>query len=155
MTRYMTFTALTAAFMLAGCEQPDRPPEEDLRPDPVEGMAADDSEDRPGADPVSGDASGDYDALNHFDAHFAGRWGTSAACRPEGLFTLTPERWILYDTACEVTTLGREGEMSFARVWCSAEGEREPEKTLTIRATGPDEITVEDGHNDWVRYRCQ
>ncbi|MGY6663226.1 MAG: hypothetical protein ACXIVO_12995 [Glycocaulis sp.] len=153
MTRLMTFTALAAAFLLAACEPPDRPPEGDMRPDPVEGMASGETADQPGADPVFGGADDD-DAVDYFNANFVGRWGMSPACEPEGMFTLTPERWALYEMVCEVNTLGRENEMSFARVSCSVEGQSEPDKTLTIRATGPDEITVEDGHYDWVRYRC-
>ncbi|WP_429912337.1 hypothetical protein [Glycocaulis sp.] len=154
MTRNMFFTAIAAAFILAACEPPDRPPEEDLRSDPVDGMTVDDEAEQSGTDPVpdSADAIG---ALGHFNANFAGRWGMSRACGPEGMFTLTAERWGLYELACDVLELGREGEMSFARVSCTAEGQSEPDRTLTIRATGPDEITVEDGHYDWVRYRCE
>ncbi|MGP1276165.1 MAG: hypothetical protein ACQRW7_12180 [Caulobacterales bacterium] len=113
----------------------------------------------PAAEPVSGDdlqePVASEDALSFFNDRFAGRWGMSEACEAEGLFTLTAGSWNLYERSCEVLELGRDGEMSFARVSCTAEGEREPDKTLTLRATGPDEITVEDGHYDWVRYRCQ
>ncbi len=85
MTRLMTFTALAAAFLLAACEPPDRPPEGDLRPDPVEGMASGETADQPGADPVFGGADDD-DALDYFNANFVGRWGMSPACEPEGIF---------------------------------------------------------------------
>ncbi|AZU04763.1 hypothetical protein X907_2248 [Glycocaulis alkaliphilus] len=149
MTRYMFFTALAAAVMLAACEPPERPPEEDMRPDPVDGMTVEDEAEQAGVEPAPDDA------FDHFNANFAGRWGMSRACEREGMFTLTAERWALYELVCAVNTLGREGDMSFARVSCTAEGQSEPDRTLTIRATGPDEITVEDGHYDWIRYRCQ
>jgi hypothetical protein len=95
------------------------------------------------------------DARAFFEANYAGRWGMSPACEPEGMFTLTADRFALYETVCDITELGREGGMVWGRTAeCTAEGEIIPARTISIRATGADEITLEDGHYDWTRFRC-
>lgn len=155
MNRAAITAAAVAALTLAACgPDSDAPPQDDPRPDPIEGMAEDeDPEPEPDSEPGAPEPVAD-DALAHFNDNYAGRWGMTPDCHPEGVFTLSAEQFALYEIACEVLSLGRDGEMSYARATCVAEGEPLPDRTITIRASGPDQITVEDGHYDWVRHRC-
>ena len=134
--------ALTFALMLAACSP-------DTTTAPEAEAPARDAAQRPDAAETDPE-----DARAYFEANFSGRWGMSPGCEAEGMFTLSPDRIALYEIGCDVIELGREGEMSWARVQCVAEGQPQPDKTLSIRATGENEITVEDGHHDWIRRRC-
>ncbi len=160
MTRFILPAFAVAALALAACDPAERPPEDDQRPDPAPALTEDETDREVGADPVTDpDADGseaEADARAYFEANYAGRWGMSTACQPEGMFTLTADRFALYEIVCDITELGREGD----RVWgrtaeCSAEGDTIPARTITVTAAGEDQITLEDGHYDWTRFRCE
>ncbi|XBQ15400.1 MAG: hypothetical protein ABL308_10565 [Oceanicaulis sp.] len=145
---------LLAGAALAACsaEAPEAPSEPVAEPAQAETPAETPAEETP-ADEAPAPAP-EADARAYFEQTFSGRWGMDASCAEEGMFRLSPADLDLYERACEVVNLTREGDMIAARTQCIVEGQPQAENTHVLTPVSEDTITVSDGHYEWTRHAC-